>query len=113
MGILRILRLKRRFSKISEYKREDVEAIQRENIEKTLSHAMANSPFYKEYYGDGPRFKGDSEEPLSSVPFVDNGRGKGRQGMSPCLPQHTTALVDDRRRPSPSPPPWPGPPLQE
>jgi phenylacetate-CoA ligase len=71
MGLLRIIKFKRQFSKISELKREDVEAIQRENIEKTLSHAIANSSFYKEYYGHDPRFERDSEEPLSSVPFVD------------------------------------------
>jgi putative adenylate-forming enzyme len=71
LGLLRILRLKRQFSKISEFKRKDVEAIQRDNIEKTLSHAIANSPFYKEYYGHKPRFEWDSKEPLSSVPLVD------------------------------------------
>jgi len=70
MGILRILKLKRGFSKISQMNRDDVERIQKENIENTLKHAIAESSFYKDFYDGAPTEKTPKKE-FSSVTLVD------------------------------------------
>jgi phenylacetate-CoA ligase len=74
MGILRILGLKRKFSKISEMKRDQVEQIQKDNIDKTLKHAIANFPFYREYYNSIPISEQPSFGMLSSLPLIDKKR---------------------------------------
>lgn len=71
MGILRILGLKRRFSRTSKMERDAVMAIQEANIGKTLEHAIANSSFYREYYDHASLSETVSARKLSSVPPVD------------------------------------------
>ena len=47
MGILRILKLKKEFESISKMSDVGVITIQKHNINKTIQHAIKNSPFYK------------------------------------------------------------------
>jgi len=71
MGILRILNLKRKFSKISKMTKDEVEAVQKENINKTLKHAIENSPFYWHYYKGIGVSNPISFENFSSLPLID------------------------------------------
>ena len=71
MGILRILNLKRQFSRISKMNKDEVEAIQKENINKTVRQATANSPFYKDYYKDLQMSDQSPSDQFSSLPLVD------------------------------------------
>ncbi len=52
-------------------KKDDVEAIQKENIENALNHAIAESPFYRDFYG---AIEETSKEKFHSVPLVDKQR---------------------------------------
>jgi phenylacetate-CoA ligase len=71
MGIFRILNLKRRFCKISRMNKDEVETIQKENINKTVKHAIKKSPFYKEHYKDVPFSNQSTFEHFSSLPLVN------------------------------------------
>ncbi len=70
MGILRILRLKRRFAAVSAMPSSGVEELQQRNIRAMLDHAVARSQFYRQLYRSR-----DAEELLknsfSSLPMTD------------------------------------------
>lgn len=70
MGILRILRLKRGFERISRLAPREVEKIQTENIHSMLNHASACSAFYKQLYGRKSALE-LLKDGFSSVPTVD------------------------------------------
>ncbi|MEJ2127078.1 MAG: hypothetical protein P8X84_06215, partial [Candidatus Bathyarchaeota archaeon] len=51
--------------------KDEVETIQKENINKTVKHAIKKSPFYKEHYKDVPFSNQSTFEHFSSLPLVN------------------------------------------
>jgi phenylacetate-CoA ligase len=70
LSLIRVLSMKRRFDAIAKKSREEVEAIQQENIKSMLSYAISHSPFYKKLY-QGRGVNELLKDGFNSIPFTD------------------------------------------